>query len=66
MAWENAVLLEDHNDVEVDHTEREYHADMLTRATVDSTSSALLTIVASRRHQANISTGVNDGFELFF
>jgi formate hydrogenlyase transcriptional activator len=63
MAWENAVLSEDQNDVEVDHTEREYHADTLTRATVDSTSSALLTIVSSRRRQETSNKGVNDEFE---
>jgi transcriptional regulator with GAF, ATPase, and Fis domain len=63
MAWENAVLSEDQNDVEVDHTEREYHADMLTRATVDSTSLALLTIVSSRRRQETSNKGVNDEFE---
>ena len=33
MAWENAVLSEDQNDVEVDPTEGEYQAEMLTRAT---------------------------------
>src|SRR5712675_1646999 len=33
MAWRKTVLSEDQNDVEVDHTEREHQAEMLTRAT---------------------------------
>jgi formate hydrogenlyase transcriptional activator len=63
MARENAVLSEDQNDVEVYLTEREYQADVLARATADSTSSALLPTIASRGRQAKKSKGVNDGFE---
>jgi len=33
MAWRKTALSEDHNDVEVDHTEREHQAEMLTHAT---------------------------------
>jgi formate hydrogenlyase transcriptional activator len=63
MAWENAVLSEDQNDVEVYLTEREYQADMVPRAAAGSTSSALLPTVVSRCRQAKKSKGVNDGFE---
>jgi transcriptional regulator with AAA-type ATPase domain len=62
MPWGNGVLSENQNDVETCLTEREYEDDIPTRETAESTSSALLSIVESRRHQSLKGTGVNDGF----
>jgi len=62
MAWENAVLSENRNDVEACLTERGYQADISTRVTAESTSSALFSTVASRARQALRGKGVNDGF----
>ena len=62
MAWGNAVLSENQNDVEACLTERGYQADISTRVTAESTSSALFSTVASRGRQALRGKGVNDGF----
>jgi len=62
MAWGNAVLSENQNDVEACLTERGYQADISTRVTAESTSSALFSTVASRARQALRGKGVNDGF----
>ena len=62
MAWENPVLSEDRNDVEVCCTEREYEADVLGDATGDLTSSALAATVASGDTRGRGSKGVNDAF----
>src|SRR5260370_2591222 len=62
MAWENAALSENRNDVEACLTERGYQADISTRVTAESTSSALFSTVASRARQALRGKGVNDGF----
>ena len=62
MAWGNAVLSENRNDVEACLTERGYEADISTRATAESTSSALFSTVASSGRQALRGKGVNDGF----
>src|SRR5258708_29525793 len=62
MAWGNAVLSENQNDVEACLTERGYQADISTRVTAESTSSALFSTVASRAGQALRGQGVNDGF----
>jgi len=63
MAWENAVLSENQNDVEACLTEREYEANIPARATAESTSSALFLTVASRSRQVMNGNSVNDGFE---
>jgi transcriptional regulator with GAF, ATPase, and Fis domain len=63
MAWENAVISENQNDVETSLTEREYEANIPARATAESTSSALFLTVASRNHQVMDGNTVNDGFE---
>ena len=63
MVWENAVLSENHNDIDADVAERGYEADISTRATAGSSSSALFSTVASRGRQAEKSTDVNEGFE---
>jgi transcriptional regulator with GAF, ATPase, and Fis domain len=62
MTWGNGALSENQSDVETCLTEREYEDDIPTRETAESTSSALLSIVESRRHQSLKGTGVNDGF----
>jgi formate hydrogenlyase transcriptional activator len=62
MAWGNAVLSKNHNDVEACLTERGYQADVSASVTAESTSSALFSTVASRGRQALRSKGVNDGF----
>jgi len=62
MAWGNAVLSENQNDVEACLAERGYQADISTRVTAESTSSALFSTVASRGRQALRGKGVNDGF----
>jgi formate hydrogenlyase transcriptional activator len=63
MAWKNAVLSEDQNDVEACHGEREYQRNILAVATDDSNSSRLLGNVASIGWQAKKTNCVNDGFE---
>jgi len=63
MAWGNAVLSENHNDVEAYLSERGYEADISSRATAESTSSALFSTVASRGRQAMSGKGMNDSFE---
>ncbi len=63
MAWENAVISENQNDVEASLTEREYEANIPARATAESTSSALFLTVASRNRQVMNGNTVNDGFE---
>ncbi len=63
MAWENAVLSENQNDIEACLTEREYEANIPARATPESTSSALFLTVASRSRQVMNGNSVNDGFE---
>jgi formate hydrogenlyase transcriptional activator len=62
MSWGNRVLSENQSDVEPCLTEREYEEDIPTRETAESTSSALLSIIESRSHQALKGKGVNDGF----
>jgi len=64
MAWENAILSENQNDVEPCLAEQAaYEAGITTRATAVSTSSALFSPVASRGRQAMNGKGVNDDFE---
>jgi len=63
MAWGNAVLSENQNDVEACVTERGYEAEIPTYGTAESTSSALFSTVASRGRQAIKGTTANDGFE---
>jgi len=63
MAWGNAVLSENQNDVEACLTERGYEVGISARGTAESTSSALFSTVASRGRQAMSSKGVIDGFE---
>ena len=63
MAWENAVISENQNDVEASLTEREYEANIPVRAAAESTSSALFLAVASRNRQVMNGNTVNDAFE---
>jgi formate hydrogenlyase transcriptional activator len=63
MAWGNAVLSEDLNDVQVYYSDRPYQGDLLTGATAGFTPSALLPTVASRGRQAKKSKDVNEGFD---
>jgi transcriptional regulator with GAF, ATPase, and Fis domain len=63
MAWENAVISENQNDLEASLTEREYEANIPARATAESTSSALFSTVTSRNRQVMNGNTVNDGFE---
>jgi len=63
MAWENAVISENQNDVEASLTHREYEANIPARTTAGSTSSALFLTVASRSRQVMNGNTVNDGFE---
>ena len=63
MAWGNAVLSKNHNDVEACLTERGYQADVSASVTAESTSSALFLTIASSGRQALNGNGVNDGFE---
>jgi transcriptional regulator with GAF, ATPase, and Fis domain len=63
MAWGNAVLSENQNDVDAYLTGRGDEADRSTRATAESTSSPLFSTVTSRGRHAMNSKGVNDGFE---
>lgn len=61
MAWGNAVLSEDQNDVDACVTERGYEAEVPTWATAGSISSGLFS--ASRGPQALKGKTANDGFE---
>ena len=63
MAWGNVVLLENQNDVEACFAEQAYEADIPTRETAESTSSALFSNVASRGRQAMQGKTANDSFE---
>jgi formate hydrogenlyase transcriptional activator len=64
MAWENAVLSENQNDIEACLARQAaYKAGIPTRATAESPSSASFSSVASRGRRATKVTGVNDGFE---
>ena len=68
MAWENAILSENQNDVEPCLAgqaayQAAYEVGITTRATAESTSSALFSPVASRGRQAMKGKGVNDDFE---
>jgi hypothetical protein len=60
---ESDLLSEDQSDVEPCLTEREYYADIPTRATAESSSPVLFSTIASRGRQAMNGNGVNDGFE---
>jgi formate hydrogenlyase transcriptional activator len=61
MAW--GVLSENQNDAEASATERGYGAEIPTCATAESTSSALLSTVASGGRQTMKVKTANDGFE---
>jgi formate hydrogenlyase transcriptional activator len=63
MAWGNAVLSGNRNDVEACLTERGYESAIPMGATAESTSSALFSTVASRGRQAINGKATNDGFE---
>jgi formate hydrogenlyase transcriptional activator len=63
MAWGNVVLSENQTDVEACLAEQAYEADISTRGTAESTSSALFSTVASRESQAMKGKTANDGFE---
>jgi formate hydrogenlyase transcriptional activator len=64
MAWENAILSVNQNDVEPCLAEQAaYEAGITTRATAVSTSSALFSPVASRGRHAMKGKDVSDGFE---
>jgi formate hydrogenlyase transcriptional activator len=64
MAWENAVLSENQNDIEACLARQAaYKAGIPTLATAESTSSTLFSSVASRGRQEMEDTGVNNGFE---
>jgi formate hydrogenlyase transcriptional activator len=62
MAWGNVVLSENQNDVEACLLEQAYEADIPTRGTAESTSSALFSNVVSRGRQAKKSRDANEGF----
>jgi transcriptional regulator with GAF, ATPase, and Fis domain len=63
MAWGNAVLAENQNDVEACLVEQAYDADIPTRGTAESTSSASFSAVVSRESQAMKGKTGNDTFE---
>ena len=63
MACGNAVLSENQNDVEACLSEQANEADIPTRGTAESTSSALFSRVASRGRQAMEGKTANDSFE---
>jgi len=63
MAWRNVVLSDNQNDVKACLAVRGHEVDISTRATAESTSSALFSTVASTSHHAMSSKGVNNGFE---
>src|SRR3984893_5619367 len=62
MTWGNRVPSENQSHLETFLTEREYEHDIAPHDTAESTSSALLSIIESRSHQALKGKGVNDGF----
>ena len=61
MAWGNAILSKNQNDVDACLTGRQCEADRFTRA-AQSTSSASFSTVTSRGRHATNSKGANDGF----
>ena len=63
MAWGNAVLSENQNDLEACLSEQAYEAGTPTRGTAPFTLSALFSTVASRGSQAMKGKTANDGFE---
>ena len=63
MAWENALLSENQNDVEACVTERVYEAEIPTCATAEPASPALFPTITSRGPQAQKDTTANDSFE---
>jgi formate hydrogenlyase transcriptional activator len=63
MAWGSVVFSENQNDVEAWLAEQAYEADIPTRGTAESTSSALFSTVAFRDRQAMKGTTANDVFE---
>jgi formate hydrogenlyase transcriptional activator len=63
MAWGNVVLSENQNDLEAWLAEQAYEADIPTRGTAESTSSALFSNVASRGRQVMEDKTAKDGFE---
>jgi len=63
MPWGNAVLAENQNDVEACLAEQAYDADIPTRGTAESTSSASFSAVVSRESQAMKGKTGNDTFE---
>jgi formate hydrogenlyase transcriptional activator len=62
MTWGNRVPSENQSHLETFLTEREYEHGIAPHDTAESTSSALLSIIESRSHQALKGKGVNDGF----
>src|ERR1700727_1725637 len=62
MTWGNRVPSENQSHLETFLTEREYEHDIAPHDTAESTSSALLSMIESRSHQALKGKGVNDGF----
>jgi len=62
MTWGNRVPSENQSHLKTFLTEREYEHDIAPHDTAESTSSALLSIIESRSHQALKGKGVNDGF----
>jgi formate hydrogenlyase transcriptional activator len=63
MAWGSVVLSKNQNDVEACLAGQAYEADIHTRGTAESTSSALFSTVASRGSQVMKGKTANDGFE---
>ena len=63
MAWGNAVLSENHNDVGPCLAQRGYEAEIPTRGITEFASSALFSPFASRGRQAIKGKATNDGFE---
>ena len=63
MAWRNAVLVDNQNDVETCLAGQPYDVDIPTRGTAESTSSALFSAVVSRESQAMKGKTANDTFE---
>ena len=63
MAWGTVVLSENQNDVEACLAEQAHEVDIPTRATAESTSSALFSAVASRGSQATRGKTANNTFE---
>jgi formate hydrogenlyase transcriptional activator len=63
MAWGNVVLSDNQNDVEACLAVRGHGVDISTRATAESTSSAMFSTVASAVRHPMSSKSVNNGFE---